>query len=373
MALKGLDGKVAVVTGAAGGIGRAASLRLADEGAQVVLVDLDEVAAKVVADSLGATGTHVLVVGADVSTEEGTDADARRALTFGRVDLLHANAGVEGPLAAVPDYPIADFDRIMSVNVRGVFLGVRAVMHHQRAVSAGGSIVITSSVAGLMGSPLFPAYVASKHAVIGLAKCAARDGGPFGVRVQRGVPRPDQHRHDAATRVGPRRRAGRRDGRADALDGAAGPLRRSCRGRCARRLAPERRGVLRQRRRLHRRRRPALLTRLPSFSVRSTTVAVVVGTKEHSSCRPALHLSMLELAEQREGPCLYAQGRTYFDADSHLMETSDWLVGYADPALRDKIRPLHLGGAGAMAEHAVPPPRPGAATRTRPLPSRTRS
>ena len=191
MALRGLEGKVAVVTGAAGGIGRAVSVRLADEGAQVVLVDMDEVAAKVVADSLGATGTHALAVGADVSTEEGTDAWMHAALsTFGRVDLLHANAGVEGPLAAIPDYPIADFDRIMSVNVRGVFLGVRAVMHHQRAVSAGGSIVITSSVAGLMGSPMFPAYVTSKHAVLGLAKCAARDGGPFGVRVNAVCPGP---------------------------------------------------------------------------------------------------------------------------------------------------------------------------------------
>jgi NAD(P)-dependent dehydrogenase (short-subunit alcohol dehydrogenase family) len=110
--------------------------------------------------------------------------------TFGRIDLLHANAGVEGPLAAVPDYPIADFDRIISVNVRGVFLGVRAVMHHQRAMGEGGSIVITSSVAGLMGSPMFPAYVTSKHAVIGLAKCAARDGGPFGVRVNAVCPGP---------------------------------------------------------------------------------------------------------------------------------------------------------------------------------------
>jgi NAD(P)-dependent dehydrogenase (short-subunit alcohol dehydrogenase family) len=191
MALKGLEGKVAVVTGAAGGIGQAVSLRLAGEGAQVVVVDLDDVAAKVVADALGAAGTHAVAVGADVSTEDGTEAWMDAALsTFGRIDLLHANAGVEGPLAAVPDYPIAEFDRIISVNVRGVFLGVRAVMHHQRAVGEGGSIVITSSVAGLMGSPMFPAYVTSKHAVIGLAKCAARDGGPFGVRVNAVCPGP---------------------------------------------------------------------------------------------------------------------------------------------------------------------------------------
>ena len=95
MALKGLEGKVAVVTGAAGGIGQAVSLRLADEGAQVVVVDLDEAAAKVVADSLGATGTQAVAVGADVSTEDGTEAWMDSALsTFGRIDLFHANAGV---------------------------------------------------------------------------------------------------------------------------------------------------------------------------------------------------------------------------------------------------------------------------------------
>src|SRR4029079_11667229 len=99
-----------------------------------VVGELGEAAAKVVADSLGATGTQAVAVGADVSTEDGTEAWMDSALsTFGRIDLFHANAGVEGPLAAVPDYPIAEFDRILSVNVRGVFLGLRAVMHHQRA------------------------------------------------------------------------------------------------------------------------------------------------------------------------------------------------------------------------------------------------
>jgi NAD(P)-dependent dehydrogenase (short-subunit alcohol dehydrogenase family) len=191
MTLKGLEGKVAVVTGAAGGIGQAVSLRLAAEGAQVVVVDLDEVAAKVVADSLGATGTQAVAVGADVSTEDGTEAWMDAALSsFGRVDLFHANAGVEGPLAALPDYPVAEFDRIVAVNVRGVFLGVRAVMHHQRAMGEGGAIVVTASVAGLIGAPMFPAYVTSKHAVVGLTKCGARDGGPIGVRVNAVCPGP---------------------------------------------------------------------------------------------------------------------------------------------------------------------------------------
>jgi 3alpha(or 20beta)-hydroxysteroid dehydrogenase len=190
MALKGLEGKVAVVTGGAGGIGQAVCARLVEEGAKVLIVDIDEAAAHAVAQVLGTTASAV-AVGADVSSEDGTEVWVEEAVsTFGRIDLLHANAGIEGPLLSLPDYPVADFDRILAVNVRGVFLGVRAVMHHQRAVGNGGSIVITSSSAGLIGSPMFPAYITSKHAIIGLTKAAARDGAAFGVRVNAVCPGP---------------------------------------------------------------------------------------------------------------------------------------------------------------------------------------
>jgi NAD(P)-dependent dehydrogenase (short-subunit alcohol dehydrogenase family) len=147
MALRGLSGKVAVVTGGAGGIGSAVVRRLADEGAKVAVVDLDGEAAEVVAKEAGGGAVGI---GADVSTEDGTSGWlAAVTAEFGRVDLFHANAAIEGPLVALPDYPVEIFDRILAVNVRGVFLGLRAVMGAQRSQGGGGAIVVTSSVAGL--------------------------------------------------------------------------------------------------------------------------------------------------------------------------------------------------------------------------------
>jgi NAD(P)-dependent dehydrogenase (short-subunit alcohol dehydrogenase family) len=188
VALNGLGGKVAVVTGGAGGIGTAVSRRLVAEGARVVMVDLSSSAAAVAAAAIGG---GAIGVGADVSTEQGTATWMAAALeAFGRIDLFHANAAVEGPLVALPDYPVDVFDRILAVNVRGVFLGLRAVLGHRRTSGGGGAIVVTSSVAGLVGSPLFPAYTTAKHAVIGLVRAAAMDGAGLGVRVNAVCPGP---------------------------------------------------------------------------------------------------------------------------------------------------------------------------------------
>ena len=180
MALKGLTGKAAVVTGGAGGIGSAVCRRLAEEGAKVTVVDLDEAAAKEVASSLG---PGAIGVGADVATEEGTDAYVRAALgAFGRIDAFHNNAGIEGRVAPLVEAEVADFDRVVAVNVRGVFLGLRAVLR-QMATQGGGAIVNTASVAGLRGAATLGPYVASKHAVVGLTRTAAAEAGPQGVRV----------------------------------------------------------------------------------------------------------------------------------------------------------------------------------------------
>jgi 3alpha(or 20beta)-hydroxysteroid dehydrogenase len=186
MSLSGLEGKVAVVTGAGGGIGSAVARRLTVEGARVVAVDVVQGPLETLADEIGA-----LSVLADTSTEEGTarwlDAAVGR---FGRIDLLHANAAIDGPLVSFPDYPVADFDRILAVNVRGTFLGVRAVLAVLRDQGDGGAVVLTASTAGLEGSPMFPAYVTSKHAVIGLARAAALDAAGFAVRVNAVCPGP---------------------------------------------------------------------------------------------------------------------------------------------------------------------------------------
>ncbi|MBM2614863.1 SDR family oxidoreductase [Actinoplanes sp. LDG1-06] len=184
--MRGLAGKVAVVTGAAGGIGAATAHRLASEGAHVVAVDLDEERVRKVAESLPTEG---LGVAADVSAEEGVDAYLRAAADrFGRVDLHHLNAGIPGSFAALPELTAAEFDRVMAVNVRGVFLGVRGAFRRYAAQGTAGNIVITGSIGSLRGSADLLAYQTSKHAVVGILKGAAMYGGPLGVRVNAVAP-----------------------------------------------------------------------------------------------------------------------------------------------------------------------------------------
>ncbi|GLY98608.1 SDR family oxidoreductase [Actinoplanes sp. NBRC 103695] len=179
--MRGLRGKVVVVTGAAGGIGAATVRRLAEEGAQVVAVDLDER----VSELPGAA----LAVRADVSAEDGVDAYAAAAVErFGRIDLHHLNAGIPGSFATLPTLSVAEFDKVMAVNVRGVFLGVRAAFRQYAAQGSHGNVVITGSIGSLRGSADLLAYQTSKHAVLGILRGAAMYGGPLGVRVNAVAP-----------------------------------------------------------------------------------------------------------------------------------------------------------------------------------------
>lgn len=187
-----LDGKVAIVTGAAGGIGAAAAALFVREGASVMLVDRTEDEVRRAAESL--ESTSVAWFAADVSdatqTKGYVDATVAR---FGAVDVLFANAGIEGRVAPIVEYPIDELDRVLAVNVRGPFLGIQAVVPHMKK-RGGGSIVITSSVAGVVGSPGLSAYVASKHAAIGLMKTAACELAPLGIRVNTVNPGPIENR-----------------------------------------------------------------------------------------------------------------------------------------------------------------------------------
>ena len=172
-----LDGRVALVTGAANGIGAAIARRFAAEGANVVLTDADGEGAERLAAELGARG-HAHDV-----TSEADWAEVARAATgaHGHVDVLVNNAGVF--LAApLKDTSLEDFRRVQEVNQVGVFLGMRtfAPLMVERG---GGSIINLSSVAGLMGSPLLTAYAASKWAVRGMTKCVAKEVAAAGVRV----------------------------------------------------------------------------------------------------------------------------------------------------------------------------------------------
>ncbi|HEY3060792.1 MAG TPA: SDR family NAD(P)-dependent oxidoreductase [Chloroflexota bacterium] len=179
-------GQVAIVTGGAGGIGRAVAQRLVADGARVALVDLAGTQLDNVAQALGG---EVLPIEADVGQEEDVGEYVRQTVErFGRVDLLFNNAGVEGRVANIVDADIADFDRLMAINVRGVFLGLREVLRVLQRQGTGGAIVNTASIAGLRGGVGVAPYIASKHAVIGLTKTAALEGAAFGVRVNAVAP-----------------------------------------------------------------------------------------------------------------------------------------------------------------------------------------
>jgi NAD(P)-dependent dehydrogenase (short-subunit alcohol dehydrogenase family) len=176
------EGKVIIVTGAAGGIGRAGAERFAREGGRIVAVDLKDSGLDRTAEALEAH-TEVLAVAADVTRAAEVEAYVAAAeRRFGGVDCLFNNAGIEGAVAPIDAYPEDVFDRVLAVNVRGVFLGLKYVIPALRR-RGGGVVVNTASIAGLIGEALIPAYVASKHAVLGLTKCAAQAYGPDGIRV----------------------------------------------------------------------------------------------------------------------------------------------------------------------------------------------
>jgi NAD(P)-dependent dehydrogenase (short-subunit alcohol dehydrogenase family) len=175
------DGQVVVVTGAGNGLGRASARRLADEGARVVVVDIDADSAHATAESLP---TEAIAVAADIADEAQVQRYVDEGVArFGRIDAHHLNAGIFGSFAGLPDMDVADFDRVLAVNVRGQFLGLRAAFRHYREQRSTGAIVVTASIASLTGSADLLPYVTSKHAVVGLIRSGAMYGGPLGIRV----------------------------------------------------------------------------------------------------------------------------------------------------------------------------------------------
>ena len=183
-----LAGKVAVITGGAGEIGQAAARRFLAEGASVMLADLDAGALEAAAAALGSNA--VATCRADVTVAaDNEQLIAAAEERFGGVDILLANAGIEGPVMPLTDYDEEAFDQVLKVNVKGVFLGIKYGMP-AIARRGGGSIVVTSSVAGLQGTAGVGAYTTSKHAVIGLMRSAALEGAPLKVRVNTVNPAP---------------------------------------------------------------------------------------------------------------------------------------------------------------------------------------
>lgn len=182
-----LADKVIIITGATGGIGAASARRFAAEGARLVLVDLNQDALDALAAEIGG---ETVAIAADVTNVAQTDTYFTAATErFGQLDGAFLNAGIEGGIAPIEDYDIDMYERVMAVNVRGVFLGMQHAIRLMKPRGQG-SIVLTSSLAGLRGSRKIAPYTASKHAVVGLMKSASLECASRGVRINTINPAP---------------------------------------------------------------------------------------------------------------------------------------------------------------------------------------
>jgi len=188
--MRKLENKVAIITGGAGSIGKITAKLFLEEGAKVMLVDLAEKELQEAAYELNSE--HIRYTVADVS--KAADVEHYIAETiklFGKIDVFFNNAGIEGVVKPIENYPEDIFDTIMSVNVKGVWLGNKYVLPQ---MNDGGSIIITSSVAGILGFPGLSAYVTSKHAVVGIMRTTALEAASRKIRVNTVHPSPVNNR-----------------------------------------------------------------------------------------------------------------------------------------------------------------------------------
>jgi NAD(P)-dependent dehydrogenase (short-subunit alcohol dehydrogenase family) len=179
-----LAGKVVIVTGAASGIGEATAMLFADEGASVIVADVDELRGQQVAGAIRRRGARALFARADVSNPDDVQAMVRVAIeTYGRLDVIFNNAGIEGEMnKPTADCSLDNWHRVIEVNLTGVFLGMKYAIP-EMLKNGGGSIINNASVAGLVGFAGSPAYCASKGGVVQLTKCAALEYAKQGIRV----------------------------------------------------------------------------------------------------------------------------------------------------------------------------------------------
>ena len=188
-----MKNKRVVITGGSGAIGKALAKELLAKGAIVLITDLKEEDLDKAKEELASE--QLFTFKADVSKEKEVERYVKYAVDkMGGIDIFYNNAGVEGKVAPLDEYPLEIFDQVINVNIKGVYYGLRHVFPVMKKNKDGGSIIITSSVAGLMGTPNVLPYVTSKHAVIGMMKTAALEGAPHKIRVNTVNPSPVDNR-----------------------------------------------------------------------------------------------------------------------------------------------------------------------------------
>ncbi len=177
-----LQGKVAVVTGAASGIGKEIAVTYAREGAKVVIADLNQAGADATAKEIDSTGKNAIGVAMDVTSEDQVEAGMAKVVSaFGRIDILVSNAGIQ-TVEPLDQFEFAKWKQLLAIHLDGAFLTTRAALRQMYKQGNGGSIIYMGSVHSKEASPLKGPYVTAKHGLIGLAKVVAKEGAKHGVR-----------------------------------------------------------------------------------------------------------------------------------------------------------------------------------------------
>jgi NAD(P)-dependent dehydrogenase (short-subunit alcohol dehydrogenase family) len=180
--MKQLENKVAIITGASSGIGKAAASLLAAEGAKVVIADINEKSGQEAVEEIKKAGGEAFFVKADSSSVEDNERLVAKTIEqYGTLDIAVNNAGIGGPLGATGEYPVEGWQKVIDINLSGVFYGLRYQI--PAMLKKGGSIINVASILGHAGTRQSPAYVAAKHGVVGLTKAAALEYADKGVRV----------------------------------------------------------------------------------------------------------------------------------------------------------------------------------------------